>query len=126
DEYEECEALKTAWPRRVDNLCGRLSPRESAAVIADTRLFVGHDSGPMHMAAAVGVPIVAVFSSRSLPGVWFPLSERCRTHYTLIDCAGCVRARCDDRQKACISRISVEEVYASCVAMLAHSPPRLT
>jgi heptosyltransferase III len=122
DEHEECEALKAAWPRRVDNLCGRLSPRQSAAVIADTRLFVGHDSGPMHMAAAVGVPIVAVFSSRSLPGVWFPLSERSRTHYTLIDCAGCGRERCEDRQKACIRRISVDEVHASCVAMLADDP----
>ena len=86
--------------------------------MASAKLFVGHDSGPMHMAAAVGVPIVAIFSSRSLPGQWFPLTERSRTHYTVIDCMGCGRERCDDLRKACIERISVDEVFASCVAML--------
>jgi ADP-heptose:LPS heptosyltransferase len=118
DEYAYSERLRALWPRRCENFCGRLSPRLSAAVLAQTQLFVGHDSGPMHMAAAVEVPIVAIFSSRNPPGQWFPLSERQRIHYTRIECMGCGRVRCEDRRQECIRRITVEEVYDSCLASL--------
>ncbi len=118
DEYDECETVRQCWTGEAHNLCGQLTPRQSAAIIAASQLFIGHDSGPMHMAAAVGVPIVAIFSSRNLPGVWFPLSERQTIHYTNIECMGCERLRCDDRQKACIKRITVDEVYASCIVSL--------
>jgi heptosyltransferase-2 len=45
----------------VCNLAGRTTLHETAAVIERCRLFLGNDSGPMHMAAAVGTPVVAVF-----------------------------------------------------------------
>jgi ADP-heptose:LPS heptosyltransferase len=118
DESENSERLSSLWPRSVVNFCGRLSPRQSAAVLAQTQLFIGHDSGPMHMAAAVDVPIVAIFSSRNPRGQWFPLSEKARVHYTSIECMGCERLRCEDRQQECIRRITVDEVYESCVASL--------
>ena len=51
----------------VVNLCGRLTPRESAAAFARAQLFLGHDSGPMHLAASVGTPCV-----RDLCGAQYP------------------------------------------------------
>jgi ADP-heptose:LPS heptosyltransferase len=123
DEHSYSEALRGHWPREAANLCGLLSPRLSAAVLAQAKLFVGHDSGPMHMAAAVDVPIVAIFSSRNPPGLWFPLSEHTRIHYTSIDCMGCGKLTCEDLHKECIRRISVDEVFDSCVAALG-APPR--
>jgi heptosyltransferase III len=118
DEYAYSEALRQHWPREALNYCGRLSPRVSAAVLAEAKLFIGHDSGPMHMAAAVDVPIVAVFSSRNPPGLWFPLSENKRIHYSIIECMGCGRLTCEDLNKECIRRITVKEVFDSCVAAL--------
>jgi ADP-heptose:LPS heptosyltransferase len=118
DEFGYSERVRASWPRTAENFCGRLSVRQSAAVLAQTQLFVGHDSGPMHMAAAVDVPIVAIFSSRNPRGQWFPLSENARVHYTDIECMGCERLRCEDRQQECIRRITVDEVYESCVASL--------
>ena len=59
----------------VVNVCGLLSPRESAACFAQAEAFVGHDSGPMHLAAAVGTRCVAVFAARNIPRVWFPFGE---------------------------------------------------
>jgi UDP-sulfoquinovose synthase len=35
-------------------------------------VFTGHDTGPMHLAAAMGVPCAALFSAHNLPGIWFP------------------------------------------------------
>ncbi len=118
DEHAESEALRGIWPREAINLCGKLSTRQSAALMAECSLFVGHDSGPMHLAAAVGIPVVAIFSSRALPGVWYPLGDGARVHYTAIDCMGCGLERCLDRHKACIEAIAVEEVYASCCELL--------
>jgi ADP-heptose:LPS heptosyltransferase len=119
DEHAESEALRAAWPRESINLCGKLSARQSAALMSECALFVGHDSGPMHLAAAVGIPLVAIFSSRAMPGVWYPLSDDTRVHYTIIDCMGCGLDRCPDRQKACITAIGVEAVYSSCRELLA-------
>jgi len=118
DEFADSETLRRNWPRESYNFCGRLAPRQSAAILARASLFVGHDSGPMHLAAAVNVPIVAIFSSRNPPGLWFPLSARKRVHYTKIACAGCGKLRCDELYKECIRRITVGDVFASCVSTL--------
>jgi ADP-heptose:LPS heptosyltransferase len=66
------ERLADTWPNPVLNLCGKISPRVSAAVLRSVRLFLCHDSGPMHLAAAAGTRCVAVFSRRNPPGKWFP------------------------------------------------------
>jgi ADP-heptose:LPS heptosyltransferase len=118
DEHQECEDIRCLWPRRAVNLCGQISARESAALMAAADLFVGHDSGPMHLAAAANAPLVAIFSSRAPKGMWFPLSARHRVHYTDIDCMGCGLERCVVRQKACINAISVDEVLESCWSLL--------
>jgi heptosyltransferase-3 len=81
DDYVLSEAIAHTCPGRCVNLCGRLSVRESAAVIAAAVLFVGNDSGPMHLAAAAGTPLVAVFSKLNPPGIWFPSGERVRVLY---------------------------------------------
>jgi len=66
DEQVRTELLLANWPGPKLNLCGQLSVRQSAAVLTHARVYLGHDSGPMHLAAAVGIPCVAVFSSRNL------------------------------------------------------------
>jgi ADP-heptose:LPS heptosyltransferase len=72
DERERSEKLSRAWAGGHANLCGRTSPRISAAVLERCRLFIGHDSGPMHLASVVGVPTLGLFSWFNPPGQWFP------------------------------------------------------
>ena len=110
NERERTSNLLRNWPGRVLNLCNRLNIRESAAVISRAKAFVGHDSGPMHLSAAVGTPCVAIFSSRNLPGEWFPPGAQHRMLYRNICCMGCKRDVCEDRGKMCIRSISVDEV----------------
>lgn len=64
--------LVEAWGDAALNLCGRISVRISAAVLRHLPVFLCHDSGPMHLAAAVGTQCVAIFSQHNLPGEWFP------------------------------------------------------
>ena len=72
EEFDRSAELRGSWQGRTANLCGRCGPRVSAAVFERAALFVGHDSGPMHLAAATGIPVVAVFSWQAPPGQWFP------------------------------------------------------
>jgi ADP-heptose:LPS heptosyltransferase len=94
----------------VVNLCGALTPRESAAAIAQARLFVGHDSGPMHLSAAVGTPVVAIFAARNIPRQWFPFGKQHRVVYHRVECWGCGLETCLEQQKKCLMSIGVEEV----------------
>jgi heptosyltransferase III len=106
------------WRGPVLNLCGLTSPRETAALLQEAELYVGHDSGPMHLAAAVGTRCVAVFSARNLAGVWFPAGRGHRVIYHQVPCAGCALERCLRHAKTCINSITVEEVYAAVSAAL--------
>jgi ADP-heptose:LPS heptosyltransferase len=72
EEYARSEVVRMAWAGPSLNLCGKCSPRVSASVLEHAALFVGHDSGPMHLAAVVGAPVVAIFSWHNPPGQWFP------------------------------------------------------
>ena len=107
----------------VINLCGFLTPRESAAVFQQARFFVGHDSGPMHIAATVQTPCVAVFSARNIPAVWYPHGDQHKVIYHKVDCAGCGLETCTVQKKKCINSITIDEVIA-CVKAVC--PPPLT
>jgi heptosyltransferase-3 len=116
EESEASEFAADGWRAQgggpVVNLCGKLTPRESAAAIARARLFVGHDSGPMHLAAAVGTPVVAIFAARNIPRQWFPFGSQHRVVYHRVECWGCGLETCTEQQKKCLMSITVDEVIA--------------
>jgi len=113
DERHRSESLLMNWPGGRINLCGEMSVRESAALLTHAQVYLGHDSGPMHLAAAVGTPCVAVFSSRNKPGEWFPYGSKHRVLYTAISCQGCRLDNCIELNKKCIRSITVDQVAIS-------------
>lgn len=100
------------------NLCGALTPRQSAAVFARAAVFIGHDSGPGHLASAVQTPCVSIFSGRNQPGIWFPYGKRNRVLYHSVDCQGCQLIVCIEQKKKCILSITVDEVLAEVTGVL--------
>ena len=109
-ERDRCDALAALWPGTTLNLCGHLSPRASAAVLERASVFVGHDSGPMHLANACGIPVVSIFSSQELPGVWFPIGNESNVFYSNVECRGCRLEECIDRAMMCIRSIDPQAV----------------
>ena len=97
----------------VVNLCGRLSPRESAAALRRAKIFIGHDSGPMHLAASVGTPAVAIFAARNKPRVWFPYGRQHRVVYHRVDCWGCGLETCIEQRRKCLLSITADEVVSA-------------
>lgn len=124
EESEASEFASEGWRATagpdspVVNLCGKLTPRESAACFARSRLFLGHDSGPMHLAATVGTSCVAIFAARNIPRVWFPYGLGHRVVYHPVDCMGCGLETCIVERKKCLSSITVEEVVSEVRSIL--------
>ena len=124
DESEASEFAAEGWRTgagegsSVINLCGRLTPRESAACFAQSRIFLGHDSGPMHLAATVETPCVAIFAARNIPKVWYPYGKHHRVIYHMVECAGCGLETCLAEKKRCLTSITVDEVAAEVRALL--------
>ena len=112
-EATESDEVSAAWGERALNLCGQLTPRETAAVLGHAQLFLGLDSGPMHLAATVGTPIVAIFAARNTPVHWFPFGTQHRVLYHRTDCWGCGLETCVAERKKCLTSITVEEVLAA-------------
>ncbi len=81
NDRERSDEIAGDWQGPVLNLCGEVTPRVSAMVIGRATIFMGHDSGPMHLAASAGTPSVSVFSNRAKPGIWFPFGAYNRVFY---------------------------------------------
>lgn len=114
-------AALVAWHGPSLDLCGRTPPRISALIGEHALFYLGHDSGPMHLAALVGTPCVAVFSARAKPGVWFPRGTRNRIFYPWHEID-----RVPDRPgfrtaAASIASIEPEGVIQACLDLLASS-----
>ncbi|MGA3117076.1 MAG: glycosyltransferase family 9 protein [Syntrophobacteraceae bacterium] len=96
---------------------GRLSLGDSAALLSRCSTYIGNDTGTMHLAAALGVRCVAVFSGRDLPESWYPWGEGHAYMQAAVPCTGCERTEC--RHPVCLQLISEEAVYDACFRLLA-------
>lgn len=94
------------WAGPVVNLCGQATPRVSAAAMCGARLFVGHDSGPLHLAASVGVACVGLYGNKNEPRKWHPYGG---SHRILHEMRG-------------VPAIAVETVAAAVLDQLALPP----
>lgn len=119
EDRERGDALVKEW-RLGANAAGELTVRQAAAALSFCRLFVGNDTGTMHLAAAVGVPCVAVFTCRDLPGHWHPYGSHHITLRAQVACEGCMieQEECLDYDMACIKLISIKDVAKACDLVL--------
>lgn len=110
------------WAGPKVNLCGRLDLRSTAAVLERASVFIGPDSGPMHLASCVGTPCVIAFSARGLPGVWYPFGSQHRVLYRKVSCFGCSLETCVNESRRCLTSISVDEMAAAVDQIISSRP----
>ncbi|MBU6271217.1 MAG: putative lipopolysaccharide heptosyltransferase III [Betaproteobacteria bacterium] len=123
-----CPAAGGIAPR-IHDLSGKLSLEELAALTARARLFVGVDSAPMHMAAAVGTPTVGIFGP-SRDREWGPWGQPMSLHRVVAStehaCRPCGRAGCQDSKVSdCLVTLPERAVLRACEELLGTAPAPL-
>ncbi len=121
DERQMLEAIQSRLSRPALSLSGVLSLKELAALTKAARLFVGVDSAPMHIAAAVGTPTVALFGpSGDLQ--WAPWSVPSRVLTSAHACRPCGLDGCGGgKVSECLSVLEADQVFQAVQLLLAET-----
>jgi heptosyltransferase III len=99
------------------NSCGKLSLRQSAALMNALDLYIGVDTGPTHIAGALEVPMAAIYHCQHPGALLKPLN---RDHLQVIEH---LRYVGDCQRSSPLSLVPVEEVYQACLRLLGDSQP---
>lgn len=116
------EQIRAGVGAHVFNLCGQTNLEDTVDLLSVTRAAVTNDSGLMHVAAAAGTHVVAIYGSSS-PDFTPPLTPRQTIHYLSLGCSPCFRRECPLGHLNCLRQISPASVQAAMEAVLKGSGP---
>ncbi len=92
------------------NLIGKTSLGDLSVLLSKSRAFVGFDSGPTHMAAALDVPTLFVYSGTNDFEAWKPLGENATVFKNKVDCSPCHLTKCTVEGHPCLAGVSQASV----------------
>ena len=110
EDKESADAIIKKTESSPLSLVGDLSLREVRDIISHSSLFIGPDSGPMHIAASTGTPIVALFGP-TLPAHFGPWRAEHKIIQKDLDCRPCRQRHCVHEDFRCLQGIIPEQVY---------------
>lgn len=82
---------------------------ELASLCKQASIFVGNESGPMHIAATFNIPVVGIFGP-GVPHVFYPIGQRSTYVHHVLPCNPCDQIHCVHPENPCIQRVTVDEV----------------
>ena len=109
DQMMSCE-IEGLVSSSIVNLCGKTSLTDVIDVLAACRVAVTNDSGLMHIAAAVNVPVVAMYGGTT-PAYTPPLHKRAKTFYVKLECSPCWQRTCQFDHYRCLKDILPQDVF---------------
>jgi ADP-heptose:LPS heptosyltransferase len=95
---------------------GRFTVQGTAALLRAAEMLVTNDTGPMHLAAAMGTRVVAIFGSRDFAGRWYPYGQGHEVFRARVVCDECFMA--PTRTDHCVREITVDDVWQGCLRVL--------
>ena len=109
-EKDHAMADSISGENKAINLCGKTRLEDSIDLLSICKSAVTNDSGLMHIAAAVDIPIVAIYGS-STPDYTPPLTNKAKIQYLALECSPCFKRECPLGHTNCLKNISVDEVF---------------
>ena len=116
NELAIAQSIQSEMRSRPVILTGKTQLEELIAMISLCDLFITNDSGPMHLATAVGVPTLAIFGPTDEFATG-PLSPRAVVLKKRVECSPCLLRECPIDHR-CMTRMSVDEVFEQADRML--------
>lgn len=120
-ELEDADAICKRHGNRVSSFVDRTTLTELKCVLSKAALFIGNDSGPAHIAAAVGTDTVSIFGSTDVVHCVKHMPYRgehlCIKPSDEVTCHPCYKPKCPT-QMECMASISVDRVYDAAVSLL--------
>ena len=112
---DKLDAILSMMNNQAVNLAGRTSLKELAALYMRAELLISTDTGPMHLAAAVETPVVALFGPTA-PWRTGPYGDQHQVIFSKDPCAPCFKRTCDTN--LCMDHITVDEVLKAVATIL--------
>jgi heptosyltransferase-2 len=120
------EAIKGHMKTRSVDATGRTGIRQLMALIEHCDLIISNDTGPMHLAWALGKPVVTFLGAADIREIR-PLSPKVHIINKELPCSPCIKEECPAGTTECLELITADEVYESAVEMLRrHGPEKNT
>ena len=101
--------IQALMREKSSNIAGKTSITQLASILQLCQLFIGNDSGPMHLAAAVGIPTIGLYGPGD-PGRFGPVGAQCQTLRQMPTCPPCLGTACRFGGEGCMSEIQVADV----------------
>jgi heptosyltransferase II len=110
-EKEVAARIRSAMKCNPISLVGQTSTRDLAALFSACSIFIGNDSGAMHVAAAAGLPVIGIFGPTDPEGT-APLTPQFNLIQKPVSCSPCFLRTCPVDHR-CMTRISVDAVFSA-------------
>ena len=114
------DEIKQAVPRPVIDAVGKTSVGQLASLLKRCALLVSNDSGPVHVASAVGTPVISIFGRNQAglsPARWRPLGKDAMVFHKEVGCGVCLAHNCAIGF-LCLEKITPGEVMEAVTALL--------
>ena len=119
-ERELVESIREAVGERTWSLAGETSLEELAAVLALAPLLISNNTGPVHLAAAVGTPVVDLYALTNMQHAPWQVPHELLFHE--VPCRNCYQSVCPLEHHDCLRRVSPTAVVDAALRLLAESP----
>ncbi len=116
EDGEVCRKISENLRCRNIDLSGKTNLRELISIISRCTLFITNDTGPMHIASALNIPVVAIFGSTD-PDLTAPVGNHVSIVRKKVECAPCFERYCR-RNFECMDNINVSDVVKASLSLL--------